>query len=175
MAELNRDADAQIAQSEKDYDQAQELLRGFQASGEIDSLSKAAQLMVGVLGNVYPSLLLWFVFGRHLENHGIGSCRLNTYVIIIRACPLSFLRQLPWTCWMLPSLGIHTLCAQRTRGRIVIARDWKHGRSQLRAHHWYSSLSRTFIFRQLTHDQGRHDLNFVRSDLTPRTIFGQQS
>ncbi|KAF8950811.1 hypothetical protein BGZ52_001351, partial [Haplosporangium bisporale] len=49
MAELNKDADAQIAQSEKDYDQAQELLRGFQASGEIDSLSQAAQLMVGVL------------------------------------------------------------------------------------------------------------------------------
>ncbi|KFH68140.1 hypothetical protein MVEG_06869 [Podila verticillata NRRL 6337] len=51
MAELNKDADAQIAQSEKDYDQAQELLRGFQASGEIDSLSQAAQLMVGVLDN----------------------------------------------------------------------------------------------------------------------------
>ncbi|KAG0333976.1 hypothetical protein BG004_000612, partial [Podila humilis] len=49
VAELNKDADAMIAQSEKDYDQAQELLRGFQASGEIETLNKASQLMVGVL------------------------------------------------------------------------------------------------------------------------------
>ncbi|KAI7825207.1 hypothetical protein BC939DRAFT_132914 [Gamsiella multidivaricata] len=51
MAKMNNDGDAQIAKSEKDYEEAQELLRGFQTSGEIDSLSKAAQLMVGILDN----------------------------------------------------------------------------------------------------------------------------
>ncbi|KAF9420793.1 hypothetical protein BGZ94_009037 [Podila epigama] len=51
MVELNKDADTLIAQSEKDYNQAQELLRGFQSSGEIGSLNKAAQLMVGILDN----------------------------------------------------------------------------------------------------------------------------
>ncbi|KAF9175000.1 hypothetical protein BGX21_006041 [Mortierella sp. AD011] len=51
MAKINKDSDAQIAKSEKDYEEAQELLKGFQSSGEIDSLSKAAQLMVGVLDN----------------------------------------------------------------------------------------------------------------------------
>jgi hypothetical protein len=67
MAELNKDADAQIAQSEKDYDQAQELLRGFQASGEIDSLSQAAQLMVGVLGTY---IFCVFCSGLSLVEHG---------------------------------------------------------------------------------------------------------
>ncbi|KAI8604896.1 hypothetical protein EDD21DRAFT_286643, partial [Dissophora ornata] len=51
MAQMNRDADAQIAQSEKNYEEAEELLRGFQSSGEIESLNKAAQLMVGILDN----------------------------------------------------------------------------------------------------------------------------
>ncbi|KAG0264307.1 hypothetical protein BG011_007055 [Mortierella polycephala] len=51
MAQMNKDADAQITKSENDYNEAQELLRGFQASGEVDSLSKAAQLMVGILDN----------------------------------------------------------------------------------------------------------------------------
>ncbi|KAF9584346.1 hypothetical protein BGW38_006801 [Lunasporangiospora selenospora] len=51
LAKLNQDTDTQIAQSEKDYDEAQTLLRGFQTSGEISSLSRAAQLMVAVLDN----------------------------------------------------------------------------------------------------------------------------
>ncbi|KAF9914253.1 hypothetical protein BX616_008641 [Lobosporangium transversale] len=51
ISKMNKDGDSQIAQSEKDYEEAQELLRGFQASGEIESLSKAAQLMVGILDN----------------------------------------------------------------------------------------------------------------------------
>ncbi|KAF9202496.1 hypothetical protein BGZ49_007346 [Haplosporangium sp. Z 27] len=51
MAEMNKDSDNQIVKSEKDYEEAQELLKGFQSSGEIDSLSKAAQLMVGILDN----------------------------------------------------------------------------------------------------------------------------
>ncbi|KAG0376897.1 hypothetical protein BGX24_007039 [Mortierella sp. AD032] len=51
MTKMNASADDQIAQSEKDYDEAQELLRGFQSSGDVDSLSRAAQLMVGVLDN----------------------------------------------------------------------------------------------------------------------------
>lgn len=85
MAELNKDADAQIAQSEKDYDQAQELLRGFQASGEIDSLSQAAQLMVGVLGTfilcVFSLYCLrlskWFSIGIRIMTKHI--CRLVEY------------------------------------------------------------------------------------------------
>ncbi|KAF9926323.1 hypothetical protein FBU30_004090 [Linnemannia zychae] len=51
MTKMNVSADDQIAKSEKDYDEAQELLRGFQSSGDVTSLSKAAQLMVGVLDN----------------------------------------------------------------------------------------------------------------------------
>ncbi|KAF8945094.1 hypothetical protein BGZ47_003235 [Haplosporangium gracile] len=51
MTKMNASADDQIAKSEKDYDEAQELLRGFQSTGDVDSLSKAAQLMVGVLDN----------------------------------------------------------------------------------------------------------------------------
>ena len=54
MTKMNASADDQIAQSEKDYDEAQELLRGFQSTGDVDSLSKAAQLMVGVLGMWKP-------------------------------------------------------------------------------------------------------------------------
>lgn len=76
MAQMNKDADVQIAQSEKDYEEAQELLRGFQASGDIDSLSRAAQLMVGILGKEekgqcicdlvmhighWPSYCFWYV------------------------------------------------------------------------------------------------------------------
>ncbi|KAG0223659.1 hypothetical protein BGX31_008386 [Mortierella sp. GBA43] len=49
MEEMNQDTDAQVAQSEKDFEEAQALLKGFQSSGEIESLSKAAQLMVRVL------------------------------------------------------------------------------------------------------------------------------
>ncbi|KAG0287102.1 hypothetical protein BGZ96_008915 [Linnemannia gamsii] len=51
MTKMNAGADDQIAKSEKDYDEAQELLRGFQSTGDVDSLSNAAQLMVGVLDN----------------------------------------------------------------------------------------------------------------------------
>ncbi|KAG0055982.1 hypothetical protein BGZ83_006749 [Gryganskiella cystojenkinii] len=51
LAEVNKDPDALIDQSEKAYEQAQELLRSFQTTNEVDSLSKAAQLMVGVLDN----------------------------------------------------------------------------------------------------------------------------
>jgi len=50
MAEMNKDTDAQVAKSEKDFEEAQKLLKGFQSSGEIESLSKAAQLMVEILG-----------------------------------------------------------------------------------------------------------------------------
>ncbi|KAG0307476.1 hypothetical protein BGZ98_000194 [Dissophora globulifera] len=49
MAKMNEDVETRMAQSEKDYEEAQELLRGFQSSGEIESLNKAAQLMVGIL------------------------------------------------------------------------------------------------------------------------------
>ncbi|KAF9994250.1 hypothetical protein BGZ65_010127, partial [Modicella reniformis] len=49
MVQMNKDTDAQVAKSEKDYEEAQALLKGFQSSGEIESLSKAAQLMVGIL------------------------------------------------------------------------------------------------------------------------------
>lgn len=54
MTKMNSSADDQIAKSEKDYDEAQELLRGFQSTGDVDSLSRAAQLMVGVLGKWKP-------------------------------------------------------------------------------------------------------------------------
>lgn len=50
MAEMNKDPDALIAKSEKDFEEAQELLRSFQSTGDVDSLSKAAQLNVGILG-----------------------------------------------------------------------------------------------------------------------------
>lgn len=50
MAEMNKNPDALIAQSEKDYEEAQELLKSFQASGDVEALSKAAQLNVRILG-----------------------------------------------------------------------------------------------------------------------------
>lgn len=50
MAQMNKDPDTQVAKSEKDFEEARALLRGFQSSGEVESLSKAAQLMVGILG-----------------------------------------------------------------------------------------------------------------------------
>ncbi|KAG0228584.1 hypothetical protein BGW42_002074 [Actinomortierella wolfii] len=53
LAELNKDSDKQIEKSEKDYNRAQELLRGFQADGEISSLNEASRLMVGIL-DVFP-------------------------------------------------------------------------------------------------------------------------
>ena len=49
MAQMNMDADAEAAQSDKDYKEAWELLRGVQASGDIHSLSRAAQLLIGIL------------------------------------------------------------------------------------------------------------------------------
>jgi len=50
MAEMNKDPDTLIAKSEKDYDEAQELLKSFQSTGDVDALSKAAQLNVRILG-----------------------------------------------------------------------------------------------------------------------------
>ncbi|KAF9968780.1 hypothetical protein BGZ70_007666 [Mortierella alpina] len=51
MAQMNKDADAEVTQSDKDYKEAWELLRGVQASGDIHSLSRAAQLLIGILYN----------------------------------------------------------------------------------------------------------------------------
>ncbi|KAF9432172.1 hypothetical protein BGZ76_011172 [Entomortierella beljakovae] len=51
MAQLNKDSDSLVEKSEKDYETVQELLKGFQSTGEIDSLSEAAQLMIGILDN----------------------------------------------------------------------------------------------------------------------------
>lgn len=175
MAELNKDADAQIAQSEKDYDQAQELLRGFQASGEIESLSKAAQLMVGVLGTLVLSFCSNFFFGGQEVHHWNKVVPTKHMFRLWSMFTYSFFRQLPWTRRMLPSPGIHTLCAQRTGGRLVIARDWKHGRSQLRAHHWYGSGFRVLrpallLLSPSIHDQRGHS-DFGSISLTPRCSF----